>query len=102
MMTYLEDGRCSLSNNLSENSIRPVTVLRKNSLFNDSQDGAHASMALLTIFEMAKVYGLNQYEYMKYLLQKRPYEGMPEEELEKLVPWNEEVKAACAIKKQAE
>jgi len=29
-MTYLEDGRCSLSNNLSENSIRPVTVGRKN------------------------------------------------------------------------
>ena len=30
LMTYLEDGRCSLSNNLSENSIRPVTVGRKN------------------------------------------------------------------------
>jgi len=27
---------------------------------------------------------------------------MPEEDLEKLVPWNEEVKAACAIKKQVE
>ena len=25
-MTYLEDGRCSLSNNLSENAIRPITV----------------------------------------------------------------------------
>lgn len=96
MMTYLEDGRCSLSNNLSENSIRPVTLLRKNSLFNDSQDGAHASMAILTIFEMAKIHNLNQYEYMKYLLQKRPYEGMPDEELEKLVPWNEEVQKACA------
>ena len=30
LMTYLEDGHCSLSNNLSENSIRPVTVGRKN------------------------------------------------------------------------
>ena len=30
LMTYLEDGQCSLSNNLSENSIRPVTVGRKN------------------------------------------------------------------------
>lgn len=30
MMTFLEDGRCSLSNNPSENSIRPVTVGRKN------------------------------------------------------------------------
>ena len=27
-MTYLEDGRCSFSNNLSENAIRPFTVGR--------------------------------------------------------------------------
>lgn len=33
LTTYLEDGRCSLSNNLSENTIRPVTVSRKNWLF---------------------------------------------------------------------
>ncbi|MFQ7978051.1 MAG: IS66 family transposase [Faecalimonas umbilicata] len=33
LMTYLEDGRCSLSNNLSENSIRPVTVGRKTGCF---------------------------------------------------------------------
>lgn len=29
LMTYLEDGRCSFSNNLSENAIRPFTVRRK-------------------------------------------------------------------------
>ncbi len=28
-MTYLEDGRCSFTNNLSENAIRPFTVGRK-------------------------------------------------------------------------
>lgn len=32
LMTYLEDGRCSLSNNLSENAIRPITVGRNNVL----------------------------------------------------------------------
>ena len=40
LMTYLEDGRCSLSNNLSENAIRPVTVGRKNWLFSDIAEGA--------------------------------------------------------------
>lgn len=30
LMTYLEDARCSLRDNLSEYSIRPVTVGRKN------------------------------------------------------------------------
>jgi hypothetical protein len=28
LMTYLEDGNCSISNNLSENSIRPFTIGR--------------------------------------------------------------------------
>ncbi len=36
LMTYVEDGRCSPSNNLSENAIRPVTVGRKNWLFSDT------------------------------------------------------------------
>lgn len=38
LMTYLEDGCCSLSNNFSENAIRPVTVGRKNWLFSSSVD----------------------------------------------------------------
>lgn len=33
MMTYLEDSHCSISSNLSENSIRPVTMGRRNWLF---------------------------------------------------------------------
>ncbi len=42
-MIYLEDGRCSFSNNLSENAIRPFTVGRKNWLFCDTPHGAQAS-----------------------------------------------------------
>ena len=59
MFTFLEDGRCSLSNNPSENSIRPVTVGRKNWLFSKSVEGAEASMGIYTIVEMAKLYGLS-------------------------------------------
>lgn len=40
LSTYLEDGRCSFSNNLSENAIRPFTVGRKNWLFYDTPNGA--------------------------------------------------------------
>ena len=56
LMTYLDDGHCSLSNNWSENSIRPVTVGRKNWLFSSSVDGAEASMNIYTIIEMAKLH----------------------------------------------
>lgn len=32
LQTYLEDGRCSLSNNLSENVIRPVTMGKRQTI----------------------------------------------------------------------
>ena len=70
LMTYLEDGRCSLSNNLSENAIRPITVGRKNWLFCDSVDGANASAICFTMIEMAKAYDLNVYKYLNFLLGK--------------------------------
>lgn len=98
LMTYLEDGRCSLSNNLSENAIRPVTVGRKNWLFSDTPAGATANALYLTIVEMAKAYGLNLYEYLKFLLEQRPNRKMSEEELSKLAPWNEEVQKLCKNK----
>jgi len=91
LFTYLEDGRCSLSNNNSENSIRPVTVGRKNWLFSDSQDGAEASMLCYTIIEMAKTYNIKIYDYISYLLNKRPSKYMSDDELDKLSPWSDDI-----------
>ena len=98
LMTYLEDGRCSLSNNLSENAIRPITVGRKNWLFCDSVDGANASAICFTMIEMAKAYDLNVYKYLNFLLEKRPNARTAQKELEKLAPWNEEVQKMFARK----
>ena len=96
MMTYLEDGRCSLSNNWSENSVRPVAVGRKNWLFSTSVDGANASMSIYTIVEMARLYGLSRYKYIEYLLKHRPNGEMSDDELDKLAPWDPEVQKACS------
>jgi transposase len=98
LMTYLEDGRCSLSNNLSENAIRPVTVGRKNWLFSDTPEGATANSLYLTLIEMAKAYDLNLYEYLKFLLENRPSKNMTDDELAKLAPWNETVQELCKNK----
>ena len=95
----LEDGRCSFSNNLSENAIRPFTVGRKNWLFCDSPDGAQASADVYTMVEIAKANGVNVYHYLTYLLEKCPNDSMSDEEFEQLAPWNEEVKAE--IKRRA-
>lgn len=91
-MIYLEDGRCSLS----ENSIRPFTVGRKNWLFSDTPKGAEASVTIYTMVEMARAHGLNIYKYLKYLLERLPGTKMADSALAKLVPWNPEVKANCS------
>lgn len=98
VMSCLEDGRCNLSNNLSENAIRPVTVGRKIWLFSDTPDGAEAKTLYLTMVEMAKAYGLNLYEYMKYMLEHRPRKDMSDAELSKFAPWNDTVRGLCKNK----
>lgn len=100
LMTYLEDGRCSLSNNPSENSIRPVTLGRKNWLFSDSQAGANASMVVYTMVEMAKAHGLHPYSYLKYLLDSCPSTDTREAELANLAPWSEKARIACSNKSE--
>ena len=76
---YLKDGRCSFSNNLSENAIRPFTVGRKNWLFSESQEGAEASAIVYSMVEMAKAHNLNIYKYLKFLLEQRPNNKMNNE-----------------------
>ena len=89
LTTYLEDGRCSFSNNLSENSIRPFVVGRKGWLFSDTVPGVEASALTYTMVEMAKANGVNVYHYLTYLLERFPTSDTPDDELEKLAPWNE-------------
>lgn len=95
-MTYLEDGRCSFSNNLSENSIRPFTLGRKNWLFSDTRKGAEASATVYTMVEMAKAHNLNIYKYLNYLLQNLPCTKMTDTALAKLAPWDPDVIANCS------
>ena len=80
-MTYLEDGHCSFSNNLSENAIRPFTVGRKKLAVQRNSKGATASALVYTMIEMAKANELNIYKYLTYLLEHRPSEDMSDEQL---------------------
>lgn len=92
MENYLLDGRCSISNNSAENSIRPYAVGRKNWLFADTPKGASASAAVYSIVETAKANNLDVLRYLEYLLLYMPdtdYLNYPEM-LEDLMPWSEE------------
>ena len=56
---FLEQPELPLDNNAAENSIRPVALGKKNWLFSDTPKGAHATAALFSLVESAKVNGLN-------------------------------------------
>lgn len=97
MENYLLDGRCSISNNAAENSIRPFTVGRKNWLFSDTPKGASASAAVYSIVETAKANGLDVYTYLEYLLLYMPdtdWQNHPEN-LENLMPWSKAAQTEC-------
>ncbi len=95
MMNYLKDGACSLSNNLSENSIRPLVVGRKNWLFNDTPAGADASMKIYSMIETAKANELDTHKYLAFLLDHRPSGEMSDDELEQLAPWGKLDQETC-------
>lgn len=96
-MNYLEDGNCSISNNLAENSIRPFTIGRKNWLFSGSPKGAASSATVYSIIETAKANGLNPYKYLNFMFSELPgvQFGQHPEFLEDYLPWNPEVQEIC-------
>lgn len=97
LMNYLQDGNCSISNNLAENSIRPFTIGRKNWLFSGSPRGAEASAGIYTLIETAKVNGLNPRKYIQYILSDIPgsdFRRHPEF-LEDYLPWNAAIQKNC-------
>jgi len=100
MENYLLDGRCSISNNAAENSIRPFTIGRKNWLFCDTPKGADASATVYSIVETAKANNLNVFTYLNYLLLYMPstdYRNYPET-MDDLMPWSDRVQDECSKK----
>lgn len=98
MATYLEDGRCSLSNNLSEQKMKSYVIGRKGWLFCDTPAGADAAAVAYSLVETAKAHNLNVFQYIKYVLEQRPNNDMSDEQLEQLMPWNEKIIEKCNLK----
>ena len=89
---YLDDGRCSFSNNTSERMVKDFVIGRKNWLFSDSVKGADASSVIYSIVATAKANEVNVYQYLKYLLEVQLPKDASNEEVDKHLPWSPEVK----------
>ena len=82
---------------MSENSIRPFTVGRRNWLFSGSPEGAKASAAVYSVVETAKANNINPYENLRYIFKYLPGVRFYEEPefLEDFLPWKPEVQEFC-------
>jgi transposase len=84
---YLEDGRLSIDNNLSERLLRGIAVTRKNFLFVGSDAGGERAAIIYTVAETAKLNGLNPEAYIASVLNRLAC-GHPVTRINELLPWN--------------
>ncbi len=82
---YLEDGRLKIDNNRAERAIKPFVIGRKNWLFPNTRNGAHASAILYSLVETAKANDLVVHDYISTCLQHLTEQP---DNLESLLPWN--------------
>ena len=85
LVHYLEDGQLSIDNNRAERAINPFVIGRKNWLFSQTANGAHASAALYSIIETAKASGLIPFDYVMLCLDELCKQ---EADVDSLLPWN--------------
>ena len=99
---YLEDGHLSIDNNSAERAIKNFAVGRRNWLFARSIRGADASAIVYSITETALLNGLKPYVYLTYVLdQLRRMGPFPKpEELDRLLPWSDDLPDGFRTKNQ--
>ena len=111
LKVFLEDGEVPIDNSASERALRTFCVGKKSWVLINSVHGAEASAIIYSITETAKLNGLNPYYYLEHLLVVMPNilppkkedepQKMPDRsELEKLLPWSNELPEKCRVKRR--
>lgn len=87
MMRVLEDGRLKLDNNLAENEIRPITLGRKNYLFNGNHESAGNMCVIASLLATCRNHDINPRLYLNDAIATMPYfENASAEEIRHLLP----------------
>ena len=94
---FLDNPDVEMTNNLAERTVKPYVINRKNFLFSDTEKGADASAAVMSIIETAKRNSLDVYGYLIYLLTILPKWGKDptEAQLKSVMPWSMALPAYC-------
>jgi len=86
LMAYTDNGKWLIDNNLIENSIRPVTLGRKNYMFAGSHEGAKRAAMMYSFFGSCKLNGVNPWQWFNHVLKVIP--DYKVNHLEELLPTN--------------
>ena len=87
LVNYLDDGRLSIDNNLSERLLRGIALTRKNYLFLGSDTGGERAAIIYTVAETAKLNGLDPQAYIAAVID-RLVRGHTINRIHELLPWN--------------
>lgn len=88
LIRYTEQGYLPIDNNADERQVKQYVIGRKNWLFADTPEGAHASAKLYTLIQTARTNGLEPYRYLRHVFTELPKIASDPKELESLLPWN--------------
>ena len=83
---YLSNGMLELDNNISERSIRPIALGRKNYLFMGSIGSGKAAATAYTLIETAKMNGVDPEAWLTWVLTHVADHKI--NKIDELMPWN--------------
>jgi hypothetical protein len=96
LLVYTTDGRLLPDTNRVENAIRPVTLGRKNYMFQGNEQGARRAAILYSLLETCKKNDVDPYEWLKDIYTRIPTH--PINKINELLPtvWKQLKPAAIA------
>jgi transposase len=84
---FLADGRIEMDSNPVENSIRPIALQRKNSLFAGHDEGGRHWARVASVIATCKLNRVEPFAWMKATLEAIAG-GHPQSRIDELMPWN--------------
>jgi transposase len=86
LQIFLTDGRVEMDTNPVENTIRPITLNRKNALFAGHDEGGHTWARMASLIETCKINNIDPYAYLRRTLEAIT-NGHPKSQIDDLMPW---------------
>ena len=68
LLVFLTDGRVEIDTNPVENTIRPITLNRKNALFAGHDEGGRTWARMASLIETCKLNAIDPYAYLRTTL----------------------------------